>query len=68
MTKLNLSTRPSFLSPHFTLYSDRPLSTAYGKTKLTLKRTIAGKADVQNDLVEVYAIMNGRPFIETTPE
>ncbi|MGQ1788387.1 MULTISPECIES: hypothetical protein [unclassified Saccharicrinis] len=34
-------------------------STTYGKTKESLKRSIAGKADVLNDLVEVYAIMSG---------
>lgn len=30
-----------------------------GKIKLALKRTIADKADVINDLVEVFALMNG---------
>lgn len=30
-----------------------------GKIKLELKRTIADKADVVNDLIEVYALMNG---------
>lgn len=32
---------------------------SYGKTKLALKDTIAAKADVLNDLVEVYAIIVG---------
>jgi len=31
----------------------------YGKTKLALKKTIAVKADILNDLVEVHALMEG---------
>jgi len=32
---------------------------AVGKIKLALKRTLAEKADILNDVVEVYALMNG---------
>lgn len=31
-----------------------------GKTKLALKRTICEKADIVNDIVEVYAVMNSK--------
>lgn len=31
----------------------------YGKSKLALKKNIATKADIVNDIVEVYAIMTG---------
>ncbi|RUT77773.1 hypothetical protein [Ancylomarina longa] len=31
-----------------------------GKVKLTLKRTICEKADIVNDIVEVYAVMNSK--------
>lgn len=31
-----------------------------GKVKLALKRTMCDKADIVNDLLEVYAIMNGK--------
>ncbi len=34
-----------------------------GKIKLDLKRTIAEKADILNDLVEVYAQMNNNPTL-----
>jgi hypothetical protein len=30
-----------------------------GKAKIALKRTISEKADIVNDIVEVYAVMNG---------
>jgi len=31
-----------------------------GKTKLALKRTVCEKADIVNDIVEVYALMNSK--------
>ncbi|MBE0651680.1 MAG: hypothetical protein IH595_12685 [Bacteroidales bacterium] len=37
-----------------------------GKIKLELKRTISEKADILNDIVEVYALMNGDETLAQT--
>lgn len=37
-----------------------------GKIKFSLKRTISEKADILNDIVEVYALMNGNEVLAQT--